>query len=40
MKDVSWDLVQIKWCGVVEGVKINILRWFGHLERKKRVKSL
>ena len=22
-------------CGVVERVKINTLRWFGHMERKK-----
>ena len=35
MKDVAWEFVQMKWCDVVEWVKKNMLRWFGHMERKK-----
>ena len=34
-KGVAYDLVQMEWCGVVEWVKRNTLRWFGHIERNK-----
>ena len=34
MKDVARILMEMEWCGVVEWVKKNTLRWFGHIERK------
>ena len=40
MKDGAWEFVQMEWCSVVEYVKRNTMRCFGHMERKKRVKSM
>ncbi len=33
MKGPEWEARQMEWCGVVEWVKRNAFRWFGHIER-------
>ncbi len=35
MKDAACELVQVECCGVVECIKRNRMRWFGHIERIK-----
>ena len=35
MKGVTWDIVQMEWCSVVEWVESSTLRGFGHIETKK-----